>query len=89
MLGTWMGYRRSAVHRSAERKVILSETVNWEQNGGLCRHRFSAVFLCPRANAIKHEENSQRRVAGNSGGKNGKGENGKKGGREMGICKRE
>ena len=81
---TWMGDRRSAVHRSAERKVIPSETEDWGQNGGLYRHRFSAFFLCPRANTIQHGEHGygyflNEGGGGDSGGKKVKGENGKKG----------
>ena len=44
-------------HRNAEWEVIFQTVLDCEQtllNGRLYRHRFFAVSLCPRANAIKH-----------------------------------
>ena len=53
----WVTASPRPAYRNAEREVIFSETVDWGQtllNGRLYRHRFSAIFLCPGANAIQH-----------------------------------
>ena len=88
-VSTWMGDRRSAacISKRWAREVIFSETVDWGQtlwNGWLYRHRFSAVFLCFRANAIQHRREWRRSHSqgGTSGGKTVKERgNGKKGGK--------
>ena len=81
--------------RNAEREVIFSETVDWGQtllNGRLYRHRFSAVFLCPRANAIQHRREWLRshsqgrnlwREEGKRKAETGRKEKGEKGGGDI------
>ena len=53
----WVTAGPRPAHRNAEREVIFQRLVDWRQtllNGRTYRHRFSAVSLCPRANAIQH-----------------------------------
>ena len=83
-------------HRNAERKVFFSETVDWGKtllNDRLYRHRFPAVSLCPRANAIPAKERiaavtfSRGDLWRKGDKKRGKGENEERGKREWGMCK--
>ena len=53
----WVTVGPRPAHRNAEWHVIFQRLVDWRQtllNGQLYRHRFSAVFLCPRAKAIRY-----------------------------------
>ena len=53
----WVTAGPRPAHRNAEREVIFQRLLDWGQtvlNGRLYWHRFSAVSLCPRANAIQH-----------------------------------
>ena len=55
----WVTASLRPAYRNAKREVIVSGTVDWGQtlwNCRLFRHRFSAVFLCPHANAIHHRK---------------------------------
>ena len=53
----WLTADPWPAHRNAEQEVVFQRLVVGGQtllNGRLYRHRFSAVSLCPRANAIQH-----------------------------------
>ena len=53
----WVTVDLRPAHRSAEREVIILETVDWGQtrlNGQLYRRRLSGFSLCPGANVIQH-----------------------------------
>ena len=58
-------------YRNVEREIISSETVDWGPtllNSRLYWHRFSAVFLCPRGNAIQHRRERLRSHSQGGGG---------------------